>query len=110
MQGGNIIFIEGKNKKFTSIIWQTKEFDRVTKSHLASETLALALAEATEAGYLVAKMVQEIFQLSTLQIIECLTDNASLCETLKTSTTASDKKLRVDIALLREMVDRKEIK
>ena len=107
-QGGHIIFIEGINKKSVPISWQSKKLNRVTKSPLASETLALA--EAADAAYLVAKMVQEIFQLTNTPDIECFTDNASLSETLKTSTTVSDKRLRVDIARLREMVDRKEIK
>ena len=54
-------------------------------------------------------MIQEIFQLGIPPTIECVTDNKSLHETLKTTTTLSDKRLRVDIARLRQMVERKEI-
>ena len=106
--GGYIIFIEGRNKKAIPITWQSKKLNRVTKSPLASETLALA--EAADAGFLVAMMTQEIFQLTNPPVIECFTDNKSLYETLKTSTTVSDKRLRVDIARLREMVEKEEIK
>ena len=55
-QGGHIIFIKGMIKKSTPISWQPRKLNRVTKSPLASETLALA--EAVDAAYLVAKIVQ----------------------------------------------------
>jgi len=54
-------------------------------------------------------MIQEIFQLESPPPVECYTDNASLSETLKTSTAVSDKRLRVDVARLREMVEKGEI-
>ena len=106
-QGGHIIFIESMNKNSTPISWQSKKLNRVTRSPLASETLALA--DTADAAYLVAKMVQDIFHLKNPPDIGCFTDNASLCTTLKTTKTISDKRPRVDIACLREMADRKEI-
>ena len=106
-QGGYVIFVEGSNRKIIPMCWQSKKLNRVTKSPLASETLALA--EAADAAFLVSKMLQEVFQLETAPEIECLTDNASLTATIKTSTTVTDKRLRVDIARLREMVDKSEI-
>ena len=106
-QGGYIIFVEGTNKKAVAVSWQSKKLNRVTKSPLASETLALA--EAADAAFLITKMIQEIFQLESPPPVECYTDNASLSETLKTSTAVSDKRLRVDVARLREMVEKGEI-
>ena len=106
-QGGHIVFLEGANKKAIPITWQSKKLNRVTKSPLASE--ALSLAEGADAGFLVAKMFQEIFKTQEAIKIECITDNESLCQTLKTTTTIADKRMRVDIARLRQMVDREEI-
>ena len=78
-----MIFIIDRENKVAPISWQSKKLSRVTKSPLASETLALS--EAADAGFLVASMMQEIFRLSHLPPVLCLTDNSSLTETLHTA-------------------------
>merc|ERR1712105_80772 len=80
----------------------------VTKSPLASE--ALALREAANAGFFVSTLVQEIFGLPVLPEVNCFTDSESLTNTLETSTIVKDRRLRVDLARLREMVSESEIK
>merc|ERR1712121_542304 len=82
-------------------------FNDHIKSPLASETLALG--EAADSGFLIASMIQEMLSLSSFPKVECYTDNASLTETLRTSKILSDKRLRVDIARLKEMVAEDEI-
>ena len=106
-QGGILVFLQGENKKVVPISWQSRKLTRVTKSPLASETLALN--EAADSGFLIASMVQEIFGLASLPQVECFTDNDSLNKTLQTTKIVSDKRLRVDIARLREMVSEGEI-
>ena len=87
--------------------WQSRKLNRVPKSPLASETLALS--EGADAGFLVASLVQEIFNMPSLPLIQCFTDNRSLTDTLVTTRVISDRRLRVDVARLREMVAEKEI-
>ena len=106
-QGGVITFVEGINGKIAPICWSSKKLNRVTKSPLASETLALN--EGADSGFFVASLLQEIFRTPSLPVVKCVTDNSSLTETLKTSNLVSDKRLRVDIARLREMVREEEI-
>ena len=74
--------------------------------HLASE--ALALSETADAGFLMASVWQEVFGLSVLPKV-CGTDNESLKEALYSSKVVSDRRLRVDIARLREMIEEDEI-
>ena len=105
-QGGFIIFLSG-NGSITPIMWQSKKLNRVTKSPLASETMELA--EAADGGFLIASMVQEVFRLGRLPEIECITDNRSVTEFLKTSHVIQDTRLRVDVARIREMLKLKEI-
>ena len=105
-QGGFIIFLRG-NGSITPIMWQSKKLNRVTKSPLASETMELA--EAADGGFLIASMVQEVFRLGRLPEIECITDNRSVTEFLKTSHVIQDTRLRVDVARIREMLKLKEI-
>ena len=75
---------------------------RVTKSPLALE--ASILADAADAGFLVAKMIQEVFVLPKLPAVVSKTDSKSLWDHLNTSKVTSDKRLHVDVACIREMV------
>lgn len=106
-QGGHIVFLKGANNKVVPISWQSKRLIRVTKSPLASETLSLG--EGADAGFLVSSLVQEIFKMTCLPLVNCYTDNNSLTDTLETTKVISDRRLRVDVARLREMVSEKEI-
>ena len=90
LQGGMMVFLLGENGKVAPISWQSRKLNRVTKSPLASETLALG--EAADSGFLIASMIQEMFNLSSFPKVECYTDNASLTETLRTSKIVSDKR------------------
>ena len=106
-QGGHIVFLKGCNDKVVPIKWKSTRLNRVTKSPLASE--ALSLAEASDVGFLIATQVQEIFCLPTLPKVICYTDSRSLVDTLVTTKVISDTRLKVDVARLREMVDKEEI-
>ena len=101
------MFLRGLNNRVVPISWQSKRLNRVTKSPLASETLALS--EGADAGFLVSALVQEIFNLPSLPLVKCYTDNRFLTDTLITTRVISDRRLRVDVARLREMVAEKEI-
>ena len=105
-QGGLIVFLAG-NGRVSPIMWQSKKLTRVTKSPLASETLELA--EGADAGFLIAAMIKEVFNLTKLPEIICSTDSKSLTEFLKTSHVIQDTRLRVDVARIREMLKLKEI-
>ena len=77
------------------------------RSPLASE--ALALSEEADAGFLMASIWQQIFGLSVLPKVLRCTDNESLKEALYSSKVVSDRRLRVDITHLQEMVKEDEI-
>ena len=105
-QGGYLVFLKAGNKA-APIMWQSKCLHRVTKSPLASETMALA--EAADAGYFLAQITQEILNLKKKLKIVCTTDSKSLVDHLSNSKVIQDVPLRVDIARLREMVKLQEI-
>ena len=54
-------------------------------------------------------MLQEVFQLRKLPPVICKTDNSSLVQTLNSSNIVADKRLRVDISRLKEMMVKEEI-
>ena len=70
-QGAYIIFLsDGKN--IVPLSWQSKKLSRVTKSPLASETMALG--EGADMCYLLASTLQEIFLLKDRPKVICFTD------------------------------------
>ena len=106
-QAGYIVFVEG-NGRLAPMLWSSKKITRVTKSPLAAETMALA--DAADAGNLLAASIKELFGRLTKMEIICVTDSKSLKEHLQTSNVIEDMRLRLDMARLQEMVDLGEIK
>lgn len=100
----------GNNNKYMPIAWQSKRIRRVVKSTLAAETLAMV--DMSEACLFYRKLLLELLHLKdeteNIKII-CKTDNSCLYDSVHSSTQILDKRLRIEMAILREMLDRKEI-
>ena len=105
-QGAYIVFLIG-NQRTVPFMWQSKKLNRVTKSPLAAETMALA--EAADAGYLASQIVKEAFAVAETPEVKCFTDSRSLIDHLATSHVIQDSRLRVDVARIREMIQLKEV-
>ena len=101
-----IIFLTGGDQVIP-IWWKSKKLNRVTKSPLASETMAVN--EAADSRFLIAMMVAEVFNLSKRPDVTCTTDCKSLIDALSTTHLLQDTRLLVDVARLREMVKLKEV-
>ena len=109
-QGGFIILIIGSNNKYAPLKWQSRKIKRVVKSTLAAETMALL--EGTECCFLIKSTLLGILGLSNdtnLLRIKAITDNKSLYDAVHSTKTIEDKRLKVDICALRDMMQRKEI-
>ena len=101
-QGGNIIFLYDKNKNSAPITWCSRKVKRVVRSTLAAETLAAV--DALDSAFLVSKLLSEFLGEKENREIDLFTDNKSLYDSVNTSNLVSDKRLRVDISAVREMV------
>ena len=109
-QGGYVIFLQGESGKYMPISWQSKRIKRVVKSTLAAETLAMV--DAAEAAIYYRKFMLDILGLTDsvkMFPIVCYTDNSSLYDAVHSSTQVQDKRLRIEIAILREMLNKGEI-
>ena len=104
-QCGFIVFILSEGGRVAPMIWNSKKIHRVAKSTLVAETLAFI--ECAEAAFLLQMQIKEVFKVSL--DVECRTDNKSLFDTVQSKKVITDRRLRVDIALLRQMVRNKEI-
>ena len=104
-QGGFVIFLESENRVIP-LAWQSRKIRRVVKSTLSAETMALM--EGAEHCFLLKTMLKEI--LNTDVPISVKTDSKSLYDALLTSNTLEDKRLKVDICVVRDYIKKEEIK
>ena len=110
-QGGFVIFLTDKNGQYFPIMWQSKKLRRVVKSAMAAETLILV--DCAEACFWIRKLINEIiFENSddkNLPEIECNTDSHQLYDAVHSIKPVTDKRLRIDIAIIREMLENKDL-
>ncbi|KAH3789352.1 hypothetical protein DPMN_167529 [Dreissena polymorpha] len=70
----------------------------------------LSLQEALEASYYYRKIVEDIIGLPSKTIpIVAYIDNTSVIEALSSTKLVDDKRLRVDIAAIRESMERNDV-
>ena len=101
-QGG--VYVEFVSKdKTCPVAWYSKRIRRVVKSTMAAETLAMA--EAVDAGKLIGALTSEILYDGKKKIpVEAITDNYSLYESAHSTKSNSDRRLRIDLGIVREMI------
>ena len=108
-QGGFVIFLCDHLNNASLIQWQSKRIRRVAKSTLAAE--CLALEDAVDAGFYLKCVVTELLGLAPENVeLRCYIDNKSLHDNLHSTTNVKEeKRLVLDIALLKEMMEKEEI-
>ena len=79
---------------------------RVVKSTLAAE--ALALLDAAKAGVMFAHMMAELLA-QPPPLVKCYVDNRSLVDAVHSTKAVEDKHLRIDVAVLRDMLHRGDV-
>ena len=98
----------GDDGKCSLLNWQSKRIKRVVRSTLAAEILALS--DAVDDGIYISEIVSELlFSGTKLLPIEIYTDSKSLFDAIKSKKNILEKRLRIDIAMLREMFEQKLI-
>ena len=107
-QGAHVIFLTNNTGlKLSPIGWKSKRIKRVVKSTLADKVLSLV--EAAESYSWLQNLLNEITGMEKLNI-ECKTDGQSVFNAVHSMTALLDKRLRVDVAILREMIGKGKIK
>ena len=105
-QGGYIVFMCDATNNHVPIHWQSHRVQRVVKSTLAAETLALV--EAAESCFWLRKVFEELVP-NACCTITLYTDNKSLQQSVYSTTLLRDRRLMIDMAVIREMLLNKEI-
>ena len=107
-QGGQIVFLNDGNK-VSPVLWHSRKVKRVVKSTIAAETLSLA--QGAESGFMISTLMSEVItgKPDTRLNLKCVTDNLSLYQAAHSTNQLEDDRLKIDMAIIREMVQRQEI-
>ena len=108
-QGGFIIFMCGSGK-YAPIVWKSIKLKRVVKSTLSAETLALE--EALESSFMIKSLLCELLnkEMKSRFISSLLLDNKSLVDTINSAKSLREKRLKVDVCIIREMIEKQKVK
>ena len=104
-QGGYFIFLMGAKNCCNLISWQSKQLRRIAQSSLTAETIALL--DGVETALYIKELYKELY--AEKVTIEVFIDNQSLLDALKSSKYVNEKRLRIDIAALKEYVINKDV-
>ena len=101
--GGFIIFLGDNEGNVCPLYWESKKIRRVVKSTLAAETLAAS--DAIDNAYYFAEILSEILFRNNRDIsIRLMVDNKSMFDNVYSVKNVSEKRLRIDIAIIKELV------
>ncbi len=107
-QGGHIIFLTDKCGTYCCIGWQSHKIKRVVSSTLSAE--CLAAVEAAETCIHLRLSLSEILSKNPKDIpISILTDNRSLTDAAHSTTVVSNKRLQIELAVIRGMIQSGEL-
>uniref|UniRef100_M4AZE1 Integrase catalytic domain-containing protein n=1 Tax=Xiphophorus maculatus TaxID=8083 RepID=M4AZE1_XIPMA len=108
-QGGHFIVLMGDNGQFSPISWQSKRIKRIVRSTLAGETLAMS--EGIDNAIFLSTLFSELSAGSTAcpPPIMCVTDNFSLVDALKSTKFVTEKRLRLEISSIKELIQTKKV-
>ena len=108
-QGGHLIVLMGENGHFCPISWQSKRIKRIVRSTLAGETLAMS--EGIDSAIFLSTLFSELSAGNPdcpVPII-CVTDNFSLVDALRSTKCVTEKRLRLEISSIKELIQTKRV-
>ena len=106
--GGFIIFLADDKGNVCPLYWESRKIRRVVKSTLAAETLAAA--DAIDNAYYLGQILSQVLFDNKKEIhIELYVDNKSLHDNVFSVKNVAEKRLRIDIAAIKELVTEEKL-
>ena len=100
-QEGNIVFLADAHNACCPISWASNRAKRVVRSTLAAETLSLN--DGTDSAFYLSKLLRSVLPAEDqYPKIVAITDNKSAVAAICSTSSVSDRRLRVEISALRE--------
>ena len=101
-QGGILIFLRDNRGNKCPLLWRSKKLERVVKSTIAAETLALN--EGAKYGIFLAHILNQLLEGIKVKII-CYTDNKSIVDALLSTKKMNSPMLNIDTLILSEHLE-----
>jgi hypothetical protein len=101
-----VSLVDGEGRR-CPIQWKSNKAKRIAKSTIEAETLSLG--EAAETGIYLNRIYQEVTGKKNIPII-MKTDSKTLEKAVKSTSGVKSRILRIDMAALKEMLEKGEIK
>ena len=90
------------------VVWQANKIKRIVRSSLEAE--CLALVEGLKEATFVRDVVEEVFGLKERPIpVRAIIDNKSTVDAVHSTSAVSDKKLRRDIGIVKQMLNEGDV-
>ena len=106
-QAGYLVFLTNiKTGDCSLISWRSQKLKRIVRSTLSAETLACV--DGVDAAFLMQNLMKELT--TSLLPIFVITDNVSLVEAVYSPKSVRDKRLRVDLGYLKNLIEEKCVK
>ena len=105
-QIGFLVFLCDRNGVAVPISWGSKKAKRVARSTLTAETIAAN--EAVDSAQVVKSVVEEVLG-GHIPPVKLYVDNKSMFDAIGTTNFLTEKRLRIDMAALRELVEQREL-
>ena len=106
-QGAHIIFLKGNNNMLAPIEWSSKKVRRICRSTISAETMSLL--DAVDNSIWLSSILKQI-SIEKPVISIAKTDNEGLSNAVYSTTPVTEKRLRVDIAGIKEEIKNRNIK
>ena len=104
--GGHLIFLmDAESKDCCILSWKSGKMRRVARSTLAAE--CFALIDGINSSQFCSSIIAKTSGYQPP--IYCYTDNRSMVETLYSSNSLQDKRLRVDVAYVRNLIQEEKL-
>ena len=105
-QGGYVVFLANESERVSPITWTSRKLRRVCRSTITAETMATL--DAIDVCAWLFHMFREVFDVEIRPTV-IRTDNKSAYQAINSTTAVEEKRLRVDIAAIRECVRNNEV-
>ena len=107
-QGGAFVELVSGSKS-APIDWQSRKLSRIPRSTLSAETISMV--DGMESAIIAGKMLSEMIYNSDSHVpVEGITDNYSLFQVAHATTSVKEKRLRIELSILREAIYKNECK
>ena len=101
--GGQLIFLRDKNNNASLVDWNAGKVKRIVRSTLAAESLSLV--SGLENGIYLRMLLSELIGKKPEKMqCKAIIDNKSCVEALRSSSQVEDKRLRIEIGSVKEMI------